>query len=312
MLSFRQMRVEDISFGMQLKTQAGWNQVESDWARFLDLSDEGCFIAEHDGTPAGTVATFVFGSVGWIAMLLVDEAHRHHGIGTRLLEHAVAFLKQRDVKTVRLDATPLGRPIYERVGFEAEYDLFRFQGKVGDVGTVEGVTRPDENLDALCRLDRETTGTDRRRLLEALVRERPTSGGVFLNPAGPMCASRPSEVQPDGMPQSSERSSDTPTSETDTEAVLGYALIRPGSRATQIGPAAAIEPDGGQLILDAVTDQVKGKEVFVDVPVLNHAAINWAETRGLTRQRVLTRMYLGEPIEDRPDMLWASSGPEKG
>ena len=89
MLRIRDMTVADIPFGIRLKQQAGWNQVEADWRRLLGLQPDGCFVAELDGVPAGTVTTCRFGPVAWVAMMLVDESLRSRGIGRCLMKHAL-------------------------------------------------------------------------------------------------------------------------------------------------------------------------------------------------------------------------------
>src|SRR5438132_2354183 len=121
MLHIRPMTAADVLLGMRLKEQSGWNQLEMDWHRLLALEPEGCFVAEWNGKPAGTTCTTIFDSVGWISMVLVEASHRGMGIGTALLRHALEYLDQPAVRTIRLDATPAGRPIYERHGFVPEY-----------------------------------------------------------------------------------------------------------------------------------------------------------------------------------------------
>src|SRR3954451_15181928 len=83
------MTAADLPLGLRLSRQAGWNQTEGDWQRFLDLQPDGCFVAEWNGTPAATTTTSHFGRVAWIAMLLVDEPLRSRGIATALLAHAL-------------------------------------------------------------------------------------------------------------------------------------------------------------------------------------------------------------------------------
>src|SRR5262245_62056873 len=122
------MRAGDVSLGMRLKQQAGWNQVPADWRRFRALEPEGCFVAELDGVPVGTTTTCLFGPVAWVAMVLVDEAVRGRGVGTALMTHALQFLDDCGVRSVRLDATPLGRPLYEKLGFVAQFELVRYAG----------------------------------------------------------------------------------------------------------------------------------------------------------------------------------------
>jgi len=90
MLQIRRMTVEDVPFGMHLKEQAGWNQTEADWRRLLAMEPDGGFLAEMGSEPAGTLTACVFGSVAWIAMVLVEEARRGQGIATALLKHAIA------------------------------------------------------------------------------------------------------------------------------------------------------------------------------------------------------------------------------
>ena len=46
------------------------------------------------------------------------------------MEHALAHLDGERIRTVRLDATPLGRPVYAKLGFTAEYEVARWEGTV--------------------------------------------------------------------------------------------------------------------------------------------------------------------------------------
>ena len=279
MIELRKMTRQDVPLGMRLKDQAGWNQTEGDWRRFLDLEPAGCFVAMQEGRPVGTVAAFVFGSIGWIAMVLVDRQARHQGIGTRLVEHASEYLDTRGVRTARLDATALGQPIYERLGFVAEYELFRMQGVARAAVCDSNVcTLPPERLADVLELDRKVSGTERGRLLKSLHEEAPDAMRTFV-------ADRD---------------------------VLGYLTTRYGARATQIGPGTALTEEAGRaLIVDALS-RCQGEPVFVDVPVENRAAVTCAESQGLVVQRPFVRMRRGDPVDDDPTCLWASSGPEKG
>ena len=82
------MTAADLPLG--LCRAAGWNQIEADWRRFLDLQLDGCFVAELDGASVGTTTTCVFGRVAWVAMALVAEAVRGRGVGAALLGAALA------------------------------------------------------------------------------------------------------------------------------------------------------------------------------------------------------------------------------
>jgi len=279
MIDFRPMTVEDLPLGMRLKELAGWNQTEVDWRRIFSLEPDGCFVAQLDGRPVATTTTCVLGSIGWIAMVLVDPPARGQGIGKQLMQHALAYLDRRGVRTARLDATPLGRPVYEKLGFVVEYELTRWEGvSAGTQQSADLQSIEPEQLEALYALDRQVTGTDRRRLLERLYQEQPDAMKV---------------VTLDGWPS-------------------GYQTLRIGSRAVQLGPVVAIGDGAGRALCDAAMAALKGKPVFMDIPVGNVPAVRWAESQGLRPQRTLTRMSRGEPVHDQPQQIWASFGPEKG
>jgi ribosomal protein S18 acetylase RimI-like enzyme len=278
MIRVRRMTADDLSLGLRLGAQAGWNQTEADWRRFLDLEPDGCFVAEWAGAPAGTTVTCTFGPVAWVAMVLVEESVRGCGVGTALLTHALEFLGARGIATVRLDATPLGQPLYERLGFVEEFRLARYEGTPPPAAPAGGVEEADpDEWSALAALDEAGTGADRRRVLQRLFAERP--GEVRLVREG----RRP----------------------------VGFAVAREGRHAVQLGPCVAAPGAGPQLLADALHRHA-GRRVFLDVPAPNEAAARLAEARGLVVQRHLTRMGRGAPHRERPGWLWASSGPEKG
>src|SRR5262245_32593428 len=128
--TIRLMTADDIFSGMKLKEQNRWNTTPEDWRRQLDLEPEGCFAAELDGQVVGTACACIFDNVAWVNLVLVNQLHRGRGIGTSLMRTVLAWIDGRNIPSVRLDATPLGKPIYEKLGFVAEFDLTRYEGVV--------------------------------------------------------------------------------------------------------------------------------------------------------------------------------------
>jgi len=71
-LRLRLMTRDDLPFADSVRSLEGWNQTLADWERFLTLQPDGCFVAEWNGTRAGTAATTIYGSdLAWIGMVLV-------------------------------------------------------------------------------------------------------------------------------------------------------------------------------------------------------------------------------------------------
>lgn len=278
MIHIRAMTLADVPFGMRLKEQAGWNQLEVDWLRLLALEPVGCFVAELDGRPAGTLTTCLFGPVAWIAMVLVDSSLRKRGVGAAMMEHALSFLDKRGVRTIRLDATPLGQPIYEKLGFVTDYTLARYAGIPQLAGPSDEV-RParSEDLPAIVTVDQAVTGTDRKKLLDRLFTERPEEARV---------------VERWGR-------------------VVAYLMARAGARAWQVGPCiGGIE--SARLLVEDACHRHAGQPVFLDIPLDLTPATELAEAVGLREQRRLTRMTRGVALNESVECLCCSSGPAKG
>ena len=278
----RTMTPADIPAGMRLKEIAGWNQTLEDWQRFLEADPEGCFVAEWDGQVAGTAATIVYEHrFAWIGMVLVDPQVRGKGIGTALLLRAIDHLDARKVPCMKLDATPQGKPIYTRLGFQIEYEIERHsltREITADSGTQTAVAIA-ENLEPLLEFDHQVFGADRSALLRSLASSAPDL--VAIHRSG--------------------------------GAVEAFALGRPGSRADQLGPWVAANAAAARAVLDDFLLRSRRPVVFVDVLRDNVWAPALLAARGFQFSRRLTRMYRGENAHPgRPHLLGAILGPEFG
>ncbi len=278
----RLMTEADLPLGWHLCRAAQWNQTENDWRRFLRLAPTGCCVAEVNGQGVGTAAAFRFGAIAWIAMVLVDPECRGQGVGTTLLTHVLRALDDSGCFSVRLDATDLGRPLYEKLGFVSQFTLARYEG-VPKVIRRPGARKTERVSDTffedpsgdwarVLALDAAVTGTDRRALLAAL-RDEP--GAWWQVGEG------------------------------------GFVATRPGVNAVQIGPCLGDEHCGAALLTAALA-QHRGRRVFVDVPVDHAGAVAVVRDAGLVEQRRFTRMTRGKMVLEQVPQLWASSGPEKG
>lgn len=278
-LSMRVLTAVDVPLGMRLCGQAGWNQTDADWRRFLGLEPDGCFVGICDSRAVATLTTCIFDSCAWIGMMLVDSQMRGRGVGRAMMEHALAHLAARGVASVRLDATPLGQPLYEKLGFAAQFWLDRY--------ALAAPTAPPQHPDVepvsaqlladVLSLDRRATATDRRRLVELLLAEQPEHSRLLRREG----------------------------------TVVGYITARRGASAWQIGPCIA-QGEAGSVLLDDALARLAGEPVFVDIPEAQAQARRWAARHGLAPQRRLLRMCRGAAVDDDLALLWTSSGPEKG
>ncbi len=271
----------DIPFGMKLKELAGWNQLPVDWERFLESEPEGCFVAYYEGRPAGTATTIAYEKLfGWIGMILVHPELRRRGIGTALLQASLDYLEQKGVAAVKLDATPMGKKLYDTMGFVDEYRLERWEGK-GRLGSwPEGVRELTlADADMLEEFDRPIFGADRRRVLQRLLTE-PT-----VRVAGDFYKG----------------------------ALQGYAAIRPGARAMYLGPWIAREAETAERLFQWSLVMAAKAPLYVDVLLPCPFALPIVQAAGFVMQRYFIRMYRGANVSPgQPQFQCGILGPETG
>src|SRR5579872_6878429 len=129
----------DIPAGMRLKEAAGWNQTESDWRTMLTLAPQSCFGIDCDGELRATTTAICYGrELAWVGMVLTDPEYRGRGMARRLMEHTLDHLRRDGVHWIKLDATAMGRPVYERFGFREEAAIERWVRKPGPARGVTG------------------------------------------------------------------------------------------------------------------------------------------------------------------------------
>jgi GNAT superfamily N-acetyltransferase len=278
----RVMRPADIPGGDRLRALANWNQTPDDWARLLCWERAGCFLAEQDGCIVGTVTTTIFGpELAWIGMMLVDPAVRRQGIGRRLLTHAIDWLEvTRRLACIGLDATPVGKTLYDTMGFIDAYTLQRWEGTPPRLACREG-PRPlaHADLTRIARLDRAALGVDRMRVIRDIVAAHPS--GCFVL----------------------ERNGD----------VAGYACSRPGARRCYIGPIVAVDAEAADVLLRAVLTPLVDEPVVMDIVDSNESATRLARGVGLQPVRPFIRMFRGNPLPAAEiHTCFAIVGPEVG
>ncbi|BCS32171.1 acetyltransferase [Luteitalea sp. TBR-22] len=297
------MTQADIDAGLRLCRLSRWNQTARDWARFLDGTSGRAIVATTaDGHVTGSVATTRFrrwrddagvdfgarppilvpdADVAWLSMVLVEPESRGQGLGTALLERGLASVA--DVPVVGLDATPLGRPLYEKLGFVEAGTLTRLERlshapvPAGSVTGVRPATPGD--LAAIAVVDARATGLDRRALLAWLIEGAPDLAWVHEGPAG----------------------------------IDGVLLGRPGHQFTHLGPVVAPSTGVALGLLRSCLASAAPPAIVIDIVGGRASWRDGLEALGFTAQRPFTRMYRGDgrPVAD-PARLFAIVGPEFG
>ena len=66
------------------------------------------------------------GKVAYIMNMYTLPTYRKRGIGTELLKRVIDEAKQLGYKKITLDATKIGKPLYEKYGFKDLHDVMVF------------------------------------------------------------------------------------------------------------------------------------------------------------------------------------------
>jgi GNAT superfamily N-acetyltransferase len=278
--TIRPMRLDDVEPAAEVMINGGWGDRRQfltfcvDRPRFVPL------VAEVDDRIVGTGVATINGPVGWVGMVFVDEGLRGRGIGTTLTRAVIDELDRAGCVSLALLASPLGRPIYQRLGFRAELDYLLLaapglgEGRAGAAsGDRVGEPPPTrlrpfapDDLPAILAIDAAATGEDRAHLL--LASADPATGIVALGPDG---------------------------------RVVGFEVRPPWGTHPIVAPALV---DGIRLLEDRRTRTAAGAEVRTALPATNRTGWTTLENLGWRHERELLRMVRGAEIRWQPSAIW--------
>jgi len=112
---------------LNLSMGAGWNQTAADWLALMTDSPEGCLGIACDGRIVATTTLVCYEKrLAWIGMVLTHPDYQRRGFARMLVSQAIGMAHERGVRTIKLDATDEGRPLYESLGFQDEQPVERW------------------------------------------------------------------------------------------------------------------------------------------------------------------------------------------
>jgi len=121
---------EGVSIDRNIETRFGtvagrdWRERKArDVATDCEIQPEGVFVAEENGRIVGYITTRLdrFTSIGRIPNLAVDAEYRGSGIGSRLIEHAIEWIRDQGMAMAKIETlaqNERGQALYPRFGFQ--------------------------------------------------------------------------------------------------------------------------------------------------------------------------------------------------
>ncbi len=272
-VEIRRLTAEDAATAVEISTAAGWNQTAADWSTLIALNPETSFGIDCEGRLVSTATLVCYGDrLAWLGMVLTRAEFRRQGFARLLLERVLGEAEARGIRTVKLDATEQGAPLYAALGFIAEQPVERWVKPGRDDASPRAARAMGALVpDALAvELDTLAFGTDRETVLLRLG-----------------------------------QSSQTLTAQD------GYAMRRDGQRAAYLGPCVARTPQAAKRLIHAALRHNEGPCVWDLLPE-NANAVRLARKLGFTPERRLVRMFRGEPLRAKEGWIYALAGFELG
>ncbi|WP_416465312.1 GNAT family N-acetyltransferase [Sphingomonas sp. VDB2] len=263
MVDLRRMTVEDLAAAHTLSSEQKWPHRIEDWEMLFGLGFG--YVVERDGAEGqreviGTAMAWLYGEdAATLGMVIVSPQAQGMGLGRRLME---AVLGDLGTRTVLLNATDEGAPLYRKLGFATIGPVFQHQGAAFAVPMAELI--PDERVRPLGAKDmatlhdlaRRATGMDRDALLDALV---PGAQGVVL---------------------------------TRCNEPVGFALFRRFGRGYVVGPTVAPDSGGAKALISHWLGSNAGMFCRLDVPEESGLG-GWLDELGLPCVGRVVRMVRG-------------------
>jgi GNAT superfamily N-acetyltransferase len=275
------MTVNDIAAGLRLSTIEGWNQTESDWRFLIEDPDSICLAAVIDDKVIGTTTAIIYSNqLAWIGMVLVDQNYRGAGVARSLLTNILSRLHH--LPSIKLDATAAGREVYQKLGFKDQYLVVRMHRPAitftdTDDTHIHKIKR--DEISRIISFDENVFGVARPRLINYIIDE--ADGKAWLTKS--------------------------------SEAVIGFCIVRRGSKYHHIAPVIAETTEDAKLLIGKALKELDKENVIIDVLMDKTDLIQWLTSIGFSKQRHFIRMYKDLNIlGEKTNYHFSICGPEFG
>jgi ribosomal protein S18 acetylase RimI-like enzyme len=258
--TLRPMHAGDVAAMHGLAQQMSWPHRPEDCAQLLALGD-GIVAADAAGVTVGVGLRWSFGrDVGTIGLVLVAPQCQGRGIGRALMK---ALIADSGSRTLMLNATAEGLPLYEKLGFVSTGLICQHQGRLAEGAVLPAApavplrrAMPADHA-ALCALDAAVFGADRRELIGSLL----AKGDAWL-------------IDGAGQP-------------------AGFVVLRAFGRGMIAGPVIAASEDEAIALVAAAARAAPAGVLRADIPATAERLAAWLAAAGLPVIDTVTVMLRG-------------------
>jgi GNAT superfamily N-acetyltransferase len=268
----RRLCTGDLRACVALSVDRGWSPEKAKWSLLLAAAEPFGVDAPDGRGLAGAVVLTRWGpDLASVGMMLVAARYGRRGLGRALMEH---LLDAAGDATVTLFATDMGRPLYEKLGFQPVRRnvsfVGRFQAPEDNSKKLVSRLAVEDDLPTILNIDKAAFGADRGHILRWL----------------PTVAEQVRVVESD-------------------EGVTGYAAAwRPHVTSTVLGPVVARSADAAKRLIVDLAGRAH-TPVRLDLDPDRQELPGWAYVRGLEPvSRTVVMAYGDLPPRGTPEHLF--------
>ena len=279
MFHAEKMRAEDFSFAVQLANTLNWNMAEDDFRFMSKLEPDGCFILFQAQETVGIATCISYGKIGWFGNLAIKDECQKKGGGTYLAKYAMNYLTNQGVETIGLYAYEHLVRFYSALGFKPDADFLVLLGtpecRVAEE-KLKVATRQD--VPALIEFDRQCFNGNRDKLLKLIFGKK---GNLFY------FSTHHNEIE-------------------------GYVAAKVYEEMAELGPLVCRQDsfDVAAALLKTVLNKLGDKEVFIYLPAVEKALLEFLFEAGFREEFCVKRMFSGPP--PRSNCIYAAESLERG
>ncbi|MBN2388211.1 MAG: GNAT family N-acetyltransferase [Anaerolineales bacterium] len=231
---------------------------------YRQIQPDGWFIASLEEHLVGMVGATNYGAFAHVGLLAVHPDVQRQGVGLTLMQFILARLAQQRIPKVLLDASEIGRPLYEKLGFVAYDETLVFQ-RNNNPAVLERTphiqTISIRELDELVLWDTNVFGAERRKVFRVLLETSPERAFLQRDEEG---------------------------------RLMGYVF----AQKNRIGPWAMLHACNPEELLRAALVLPYEETISVAVPSVNREAIRLLKRHGF--EQVRTNRHMGRGGSEPP------------
>ena len=255
------MTRQEVHIAIDWAAKEGWNPGLFDAECFYQTDTGGFLVGLLNDEPIATISAVKYGkSFGFLGFYLVKPEFRGMGYGIRIWNAGMAALNGR---TIGLDGVVAQQENYKKSGFILAYRNVRYQGIGAGHALADSAIVPLSTcaFTEICAFDRPFFPEDRKDFLACWISQpQSTALALIVN-----------------------------------HKLVGYGVLRACRNGYKIGPLFADSPEYAERLFLAFKAHIpEGQPFFMDIPMVNSAAVDLMNKHDMTISFETARMYRGQ------------------